>query len=216
MASLSLDLDLLFEQAFGYRSSAFNRRFTSVNSRPNRKEISDYGTAYYASDGRGNEYYLPVAVLYDDASAENNPPAGVEDTSQLYKPRQKWQLPHPVISVNCGKKIIETALTDRNGTVKEMVTTMDLQITIRGLLIGHDGNLPEAEINKLWSLFELNKNIQLECALTDPMLLRAARKGSDNVVITNLQLPEIVGVKNVRPYLLQLKSDEPFNLKNIS
>ena len=52
----------------------------------------------------------------------------------------------------------------------------------------------------------------MRCALTDIFLVRPDRGGSDNVVITSMEFPAVKGIQNVKPYVLKLLSDAPFNL----
>jgi hypothetical protein len=144
---------------------------------------------------------MPVTLSYNNGAADST--GG---------PLQHWQLPHPVVSVSSRKLLVETPLTGRSGTVKECIAIHDFEITIKGFLIGGDGAFPERDITALRTIYELNETIGISCALTDIFLLRPGRKGSDQVVIKEMKLPQICGVKNVRPYELLLVSDEPFNL----
>jgi hypothetical protein len=124
-------------------------------------------------------------------------------------------LPNPVVSIESKKYIIDTALTERRGTVKEMINTSDYEITIRGLIIGSTHDFPEDQIAMLRDAYEQNKPVSIASAVTDIFLLRPDRSGSDKVVIAEMRMPVIPGVKNVRPYELKLISDETFNLISI-
>lgn len=192
---MHLDLPGLFEEAFGYRTPAFAPRFDPHTS--DRQSVSLLGSPYYANDAMGREYYMPVTLTYNDAATEGG---------------QKWDLPYPVVAISSRKTIFETQLTERRGTVKELVNTEDYLISIKGFLTGRDGLFPEEDITRLRQLFETNEPISISCVLTDIFLLRPDRQGSDKVVIRDMKLPQISGVKNIRPYELVLVSDEPFNL----
>ena len=128
----------------------------------------------------------------------------------------EWDLPYPVISISSRKTIIETALTERRGTVKELVNIEDYQIVIKGFIIHPTNEFPENRVTTLRNIFEQNTVLSIKCPLTDIFLLRPDRSGSDQVVIKELKFPAITGIKNVRPYELHLVSDEPFNLLSIS
>ncbi len=121
-------------------------------------------------------------------------------------------LPHPVISVTGKKTIIETPLTERRGTVKEVINLMDYEIVIKGLIIGEDNEYPEVEVSVLRDIFELNVAVGIANPITDIFLMGPATSGSDKVVIKELSFPEVKGAKNVRPYQLTMVSDAPFNL----
>jgi hypothetical protein len=124
-------------------------------------------------------------------------------------------LEYPVISINAGKNIVETTLTERQGTVKELVSSGDWEITIRGLIIGENGGFPEDEMQEMVDLFHVDKAVEIKSALTDLVLIRSDRKGESSVVIKELTFPEVKGIMNVRPYELKLVSDAPFNLEEV-
>ena len=207
MPELSFNLAALFEKTFGYKTHAFEPILAPVsgNKRLSRVELGVHGSAYYANDALGNEYYMPVTLLYsNEANTGNNPQV-----------LQKYSLPFPVISISSRKTIIETALTERRGTVKELINITDYEIVIKGFIIGATNEFPEIEVSKLRTIYEQNTPIAIQCPLTDIFLLRPDRNGSDQIIISDLQFPAISGVKNVRPYQLTMLSDEPFNLSLI-
>jgi Domain of unknown function (DUF6046) len=204
MAIFSLSLGDLFEQTFGYKTQAFNPDFDAVQgyTYPNRTEQGAQGTPLYATDALGREYFMPVVFLIPQ--------------SESGTVTAKYSLPYPVVSVTARKTVISTPLTERRGTVKELINSLDYEITIRGFIIGAGNEFPEQEVAQLRNLYEQNTALSVQCVLTDLFLLRPDRKGSDQVVITELRFPAVSGVKNVRPYELRLVSDEPFNLEDIS
>lgn len=207
MAEISFSLADIFEQTFGYKTQAFEPEFLRVqgDTTPYRTEQGFLGSPYYSSDALGREYYMPVTIKYLDGSTSNQ--QGV---------LKKWDLPYPVISIASRKTIVETPLTERRGTVKELINIQDYEITIRGFIIAKANEFPESEVATLRNIYEQNAALSIQCPLTDIFLLRPDRSGSDQVVIKQLKFPDVTGIKNVRPYELQLVSDEPFNLISIS
>jgi len=202
MAELSFDLGDLFEQTFGYKTQAFQPQFATVSgdSVLLRVEQGVYGSPYYADDALGTEYFLPVTITYNNGTS-----------------LQQWNLPYPIISLSSRKTIIETPLTERRGTVKELINIQDYEITIKGFIISATADdFPENDVMTLRSVYEQNIALSIQCPLTDLFLIRPDRSGSDQVVIKELKLPAIAGVKHIRPYELLLVSDEPFNLIDIS
>jgi hypothetical protein len=197
MASISFNLPELFERTFGYKTTAFSPEFAPVNSG------SDVQSARYTSGMLGQHYYLPVAIAYDAGGAGN----GRSVT---------WQLPHPVVAIKSKKNIVETVIPGRNGTVKELIGRHDYEIDIKGFMVGRDNEFPEDDMTRLRTIYELNKAVEMRCALTDIFLVRPDRGGSDNVVITSLEFPSVTGIKNVKPYVLTLVSDAPFNLVKLT
>lgn len=200
MPEVSLSIAEIFEQAFGYRPSAFEQQLESELLRQGDEKtvIHPYGMSRTTKNGQaltrqdkfGRDYYMPVRL-------------------------DGYDLEHPVISIVGKKNIIETALTERQGTVKELINIADWEITVRGLIIDKYGDFPEDEIQKMVDLFHRNKAVEIECALTDSFLMRWERKGNNSVVIEEISFPEIKGIMNVRPYELKLVSDAPFNLEEI-
>ncbi len=213
MAEISFSLATLFEQTFGYKTRAFEPRFQRVSgdgdNLSGRLEQGKGGSPYYANDPHGTEYFMPVTLSYPDTNASPAAIAGGGSTSATLK---KWDLPYPVISIESKKTIIETALTERSGTVKELISIRDYEITIKGFIIAATHEFPEQDVATLRGIYEQNTGISIQCPLTDIFLLRPDRSGSDQVVISELKFPAITAVKNVRPYELKLLSDAPFNL----
>ena len=206
MAEISFSLADLFEQTFGYKTQAFDPDFSPVTgyNAPARSEQGAYGAPYYANDSLGNEYYMPVTITY---------PEGTDSAPGTLK---KWNLPYPVISITSRKTIIETPLTERRGTVKELINIRDYEIVVKGFIISNANEFPESDVITLRTIYEQNTALSIQCPLTDIFLLRPDRSGSDQVVITELKFPSAAGIKNVRPYEIHMLSDEPFNLISIS
>jgi len=219
MAEISISLSALFEKAFGYKTKAFEPRFAHVvgdgDSQSGRKEQGSAGSPYYANDALGTEYFMPVTISYPDVSAPSNPPPGATSTNNSFSAQKKWNLPYPVVSIESRKTIVETAMTERRGTVKELINIKDYEITIKGFLIASTHEFPEQDVTTLRNIYEQNMALSIQCPLTDIFLLRPDRTGSDQVIISELKFPAIQGVKNVRPYELKLLSDAPFNLISI-
>ena len=121
-----------------------------------------------------------------------------------------------MISISGRKTIVETPLTERRGTVKELINIEDYEIVIKGFIIGATNDFPENDVAILRNIYEQNSALSIQCPLTDIFLLRPDRSGSDQVVIKDLRFPGIKAVKNVCPYELHMVSDEPFNLIEIA
>lgn len=208
MSAITFSIADLFEKAFGYKTQAFEPDFNTVPGRStqaglSRTEYGAHGSPYYAEDSLGREYFLPVKIIYDNGNGNATTPG-------------EWTLPYPVVSVTTKKTVVETALTERRGTVKELINIQDYEITIKGFIVGNNNEFPEQEITTLRSIYELNAPLSIQCPLTDLFLLRPDRNGSDQVVIRELKFPALPGIKHVRPYELYMVSDEPFNLISIS
>lgn len=125
-------------------------------------------------------------------------------------------LPYSVVRVSGKKNIVKTPLIDRKGTVKELYSVDDYAISLKGFVIGDNGEFPEAEIDSLRSLFENKTALQIDNAitnvfLTDPFLETNEKR---RVVIESLEFPEVEGGRiNVKPFSMQLVSDHIFKLE---
>jgi hypothetical protein len=210
MAEINFSLAELFEQTFGYRTQAFEPQFatTGDGSLSGRKEQGKSGSPFYATDAMGREYYMPITITYQDNAVNNS---NIESPGIL----KKWDLPYPIISISGRKTIIETPLTERRGTVKELINIQDYEIVVKGFVISRTNEFPENDVATLLTIYEQNTPVSISCPLTDIFLLRSGRSGSDSVVITDLRLPPMEGIKNVRPYELRMVSDAPFSLISI-
>jgi hypothetical protein len=198
MAEIIFSLPDLFEKAFGYKTQAFEPKFDKV---PGKKDKS--GNPDYAPGMLGIPYHLPVFVK-DPNTSDSNGVNGKEVGG--------WYLPHPVISIESRKTLVETPMVERNGTVKELIGIRDYEISVKGFVISTDNELARQQIEQLRTIYELNVPLSISCSLTDIFLVRAERGGSDQVVITSLSFPAVTGIKNVRPYEMKMLSNAPFNL----
>ena len=153
---------------------------------------SMYGTPYYGSNHvTGGYYFMPAFFDLNDDS--------------------DYTIPFPIIRVQSQKRIIETPLTERKGTVVELVNQESWKIYIKGFIISKDGRYPEQEIAKMIEVFERNTSLRLRCALTDLFLT-----ADDRVCIKSLNFPEVKGVEDVKPYEMELVSVNIFDLTDLT
>ncbi len=152
---------------------------------------SIYGTPFYGSNYvTGAYYFLPAFFdLQDDSD---------------------YTIPFPIIRIQSQKRIIETPLTERKGTVVELVSQESWKIYIKGFIISKDGNYPEQEILKMKEVYELDTALRLRCALTDLFLT-----ADDRVAIKSINFPEVKGVEHVKPYEMELISVNIFDLTKV-
>ena len=214
MSDVNLDLVALYKRMTTKPAPKFHVAPVSGDVAGARVEKAGLGSSYYATDPvTGIEYFMPVTVKFPDSST-TNAPDGLEGASTGLL--TTWQLPFPIISMDMRKVVIETPLTERNGSVKELIQTKDYDITIKGFIVSATDDYPEADVMRMRDLFEVGQSISIRSALTDIFLLRPNRNGSDQVVILDLSFPGVKGVQNIEYYELKLVSDEPFNLIDIS
>lgn len=116
----------------------------------------------------------------------------------------------PTLLVIGKKNILETPLvgSTRRGTVKELISVEDYDITIRGIAINYASKLvyPEDTVKQLYELFERNESLEIESALTNLL-------GIYRVVIRQVTFPEMVGFQHAQAYEFQCVSEEDFILE---
>ena len=135
---------------------------------------------------------------------------------KLYAGPLQVNLPYSVISIQREKIYVSTPLIERKGTVKELFSTDDYHIELKGFLIGRNQQFPENDLQQLRQLVDLNTDLILDNALTNIFLSdpKASAREQRRVVIKNFSLPEVSGGrKNVRPFAMKLLSDSVFNLE---
>jgi len=121
-------------------------------------------------------------------------------------------LPYVYMTISAVKNIVITPLTDRRGSVKELISVDDYRIAIRGFFIDAEGKFPEQQVSDLKTLFERNEAIDLECALSDLFFLSTENGAKDKVIITDFRLLEKQGVEHVREFELNLITDQQLEL----
>lgn len=194
MAEISLSIGELFGRAFGYVPNNFEKDMEVYWASPDRKtparlETNERGTSgYYGFDAEGREYYMPVTL------------GGVK-------------LQHPVISYSSTKRVIETELTERRGSAKQLVNIGDWEIMIKGVIVNKDNEYPESEIRELVELHERRESLVIGSVITDLLLIRG--DSQDRVVIKRISFPEVRGIRNARGYEIELVSDQEFDLYEI-
>lgn len=186
MSAIFHDIKRLYEYQFG------SRPYIVQESAPNLSEYS--GSALTAQDALGKEIWLPIKFTNLDESKFG--------TSELL-------LPYSVIKMSSKKTIVKTALSERQGTVKELYNIDDWQISIKGFVIAQNRVWPEAELVQLKKLNELTEAVELDNALSNIFLDKGTR-----VVIEDLELPEVQGGrKHIRPFSFKIESDSVFTLE---
>jgi hypothetical protein len=191
----------LFQATWGYRPQAIQLtdpdgsknfrvtdggdfKFKDVNQKSKKGKYGDY----YKADLMGRMVFMPVTL------------------GGLF-------LPYSWISISGSKKIVETPMTERRGEVNEIISAEDYKISLKGFVIGQNGNFPEADIEDLKTLFEKQQSVELDCILSDIFLLSTEHGGQDKVIIKTFDMPEMPGVEHVRAFAMELKTDQIFTLE---
>lgn len=117
-------------------------------------------------------------------------------------------LPNSLVSISGKKKIQETEMVGADGSVKEIINTEDYTIKIICTEIYPDNTWPEKTLHAIRDLYRRNNTLTLQCPLTDIFL-----QAKDNVVITSISLPDMMGIENAQVFEIHLVSDTYFELE---
>lgn len=151
---------------------------------PHDRQYSDLGSTVRKMDAQGRWYYLPVVFEYDG---------------------KEYEIPNAVISFTGKKSIVETAMIGRKGSVKELISIDDYEISIEGIALAED--FPEDALSELNELYNINEAVTLKCALTDLFLA-----DEDRVVIKSLDVSDMKGTESFQVFKIDLVTDCGFEL----
>lgn len=149
------------------------------------KTHSDLGSVLRKKDAQGRWYFMPVVFEHKG---------------------KEYEIPNAVISISGKKTIVETPLTGRKGTVKELISLNDYEINVAGVAL--DKDFPESQISELKDLYNINEAVTLKCALTDIFM-----EEEDKVVIKSIDFAEMKGTgESAQIVKLNLVTDRSFEL----
>lgn len=108
-----------------------------------------------------------------------------------------WRLPiEPVVSISCRNDIVKRSVlkasetdADGRGTVKELWSQDDYEISISGVFIATDGKLPAADLRRLRAYCEGRNSVEVQ---SDLFTLFNIRK----IAIDEFQFPFTQGTEN--------------------
>lgn len=152
-----------------------------------RKEYNIKGSPFYALNPNGNEVFLPIWLIKPDGT--------------------KFLLPNTVSFFASKVTIVETAMVNRKGSVKEEISIEDWDINIKGIIVSKNYDYPDQEVYDLNQLKEAGIAYGIENARASLLL-----EENEMVVIKSLSFPELKGMKNLQPFEMNLVSDIKFEL----
>lgn len=120
-----------------------------------------------------------------------------------------YELPNePLVSFTESKTIEETATvgTKRRGTVKEYITTNDVQMSIRGICFDPENpeQYPASQVRNLQRLYARNESLEVVGNKLFELM------GVRNVVLYDKGYPEMVGQQGLQRYEFFAVSDQDF------
>ena len=84
---------------------------------PNERESSNLGSTLRKRDANGRWYFMPVVLVYKG---------------------KEYEMPNSLISIRGKKNIVSTPMVGRKGTVKELISMDDYEISIQGVALDTD------------------------------------------------------------------------------
>ncbi|WP_312399487.1 DUF6046 domain-containing protein [Chryseobacterium sp.] len=103
------------------------------------------------------------------------------------------------------KKIVETDVMGRDGSVEELISMDDWQLTIRGLIINYEStDYPEEQVKELQKVCELKTSLLEVCGTFLTML------DIKYFSIHRLVLNPSLGYSNIQSFEIEAKSKIPF------
>lgn len=148
------------------------------------KTNTDLGSLLRKKDVTGRYYFLPVVLEHKG---------------------KEYEIPNAVISFTGKKSIVETAMVGRKGSVKELISMDDYEISIQGIALAED--FPEEALSELNELYNINEAVTLKCALTDIFLA-----DEDRVVIRSMDISDMKGQESFLVFKMDLVTDCGFEL----
>jgi hypothetical protein len=115
---------------------------------------------------------------------------------------------HCLMSISQQKNIVTTPIAGLNGTVKEYISDGDFTIDIEGTISSKQNVYPEKEVNELIQILKAQTNLTLISEFLNWF-------GISSVVVTNYDLPQTEGFRNIQEFRISLLSDNPVELEEI-
>ena len=101
-------------------------------------------------------------------------------------------------------------VTNKRGTVKELINIDDYKITIRGIVINDESEeYPEAAMRQIRKIVEARRSVSIECQLTNIFNITL-------MAIEDHSYPAVPGLQHAQGYEIVGDSDEDFESELIS
>jgi len=113
----------------------------------------------------------------------------------------------PLISVNKSKNIKQTSVQGREGTVKELISSNDWSVKIKGLLVGPEGVYPEDDVQELLAKLELNTSLSVVSRFLNYFDIT-------NLVIEEFNFPSLEGFEDSQAINISAISEKDVALIN--
>lgn len=151
-----------------------------------------YGTDLYKKDAYGRDVFSPVTLAW-----------GKKENSNDYA--NKVTLPYSTVAVTASKKIVNTELVNRKGSVNEQININDYEFQINGVVISEQA-LPEDWLDLFAQIFETKEPMEIVNPITDFY-------NTGNVIIISHHLPEMRGISNAQAFSFKARTEVNLELE---
>lgn len=182
------------------------RTFNLVNLRPLAVRDNPFEGKIDQSDSRDPELYksalgTPVIIdlLFQSVTYTDFNKNRQVTTDEL-------RLQTVLCTVSRASIIIKTQIQGRSGTVKEYISKDDYSISINGIIVGENGQYPEAEALALQRIAEAPVPIPIVSRFLNALEIY-------NVVVEDYSMPQTAGGISKQDFTIMAISDEPLELQ---
>lgn len=189
----NINLTALYKNQFGIQATIGTQTFID-----NRGSITGLETL---PDDRNYAFRSEMGVpVWDIVELEN---LVEEGTGNVFK---GYQFPAEMtLEAIRAKHIVETQIVGLEGSVEELISLDDWQLTAKGFLINYDSE--EYPYQKVTDL-------ERACGLLDSNIPVVSEfmnlLGINYISLHDLSLPQLAGYSNVQPFEINMKSKRPF------
>jgi len=156
-----------------------------------------------------------------DDNDENNRPKSTYVPNGATEKDGKITFPNPVsygsididtalITVTQTKNIVKTALSGRDGTIKQMIAQGDFDVDIRFVIASEvfSNNYPLEEVKALKQILDSTDSIKVASQFLTALDI-------ENLVVENYTLPQTQGFENIQQVRLRCSSDKPIEIRQL-
>lgn len=182
------------------------RTFNLVNLRPLAIRDNPYEGRVNQSDDRDPELYksslgTPVVI---DLLFKSVTYTDFNKNRQVTTDEVRLQT--VLCTVSRASIIIKTQIQGKNGTVKEYISKDDFAITINGIIVGENGQYPQAEALALQRMADAPVAIPVVSRFLNALDIY-------NVVVDDYSMPQTAGGISKQEFTINAISDEPVELQ---
>lgn len=113
-----------------------------------------------------------------------------------------------LITCHQAKNIVKTQVAGRNGRVKEYISDDDYEISINGMIVGRNANIPITyqEQQRVREILTAPVAVPISCTFLEIFQIAS-------VIIDDFEFSQIEGTRNAIGITIKCSSDEPFEIK---